>query len=430
MSKNSSFGKIEVKTPCSEKWEEMRGTEKVRFCSHCDLHVNNLSAMTHKEALQLVGGASGRICVRYVKNPQTNQPIFRDKLYQISRRTGIAAGVLGASLTISATNYAQNAPLPIEELGDVIKVEKQLNKSEKKTEGSTSGISGTITDANGAVIPNVAVTLTNAETKESRSATANADGFYEFASIAAGNYTLKADGENGFKTSIHENINVADGEAAKRDVQMEVGSEFVTMGVVALISYEQPLIRAVSNDDVDEVKNLIARGERVNAKEENYFNITPLFLAVENGNAEIAQTLLDFGAKINAKDDNKQTPLMRLDGDASPALVNLLIKHGAKVNAVDDEGNTALILAANYAKAEILQILLKNGANADAQNKEGATALMNAAEEGNLENVRALILAGANVSLKNKEGETAWDLTSDDEIERLLEQHGATVEEK
>jgi uncharacterized protein len=121
---------------------------------------------------------------------------------------------------------------------------------------------------------------------------------------------------------------------------------------------------------------------------------------------------------------------MRLDDDASPELVRLLLKHGAKVNAADEEGNTPLILAARGADAEVLQVLIDNGALINAQNKEGQTALMNAANEDDLETVKILILAGADVNLKNKQGETAWDLTTDDEVEKLLEMHGGADEKE
>ncbi|HEX8637620.1 MAG TPA: ankyrin repeat domain-containing protein [Pyrinomonadaceae bacterium] len=429
MSKNSLLEKIDVKAPCSENWDEMCGTDEVRFCSHCALEVNNLSALTRKQAAKLVRESNGRICVRYVKNPQTNQPVFREKLYQISRRAGVAAGVLGASLSLSSITYAQGeAKLP-EIIGNAATVKKAIALDENKIESAAAKISGTITDPNGAVIPNASVTLINSETKETRSATANEEGFYEFVSVAAGNYSIRAEANGGFTPFIVESVAVAEGKNLKRDIEMGIGGQFVTVGEMVAIEYASPLHRAVSNDEIDEVKSLIARGESVNAKDENYGNITPLFLTVENGNTEIAELLLDFGAKANARDAERQTPLMRLDADASPEVARALIKHGAKVNLTDKEGNTALMWAAREAKAEILQILLANGANVNARNKEGQTALMNAAEENNSEAVRALIFGGADVNLKNKDGETAWDLTDDDEIEKLLESHGAKTED-
>ncbi|MDQ3130266.1 MAG: ankyrin repeat domain-containing protein [Acidobacteriota bacterium] len=427
MSKNSFLDKIEVKSPCSQNWEEMLGSETTRFCSHCDSSVNNLSAMTRKQALKIVRGSGGAICVRYVKNPETNAPVFRDKLYQISRRTGIAAGVLGASLSLSAASYAQGGI----DFTNLLKTETEVLQSKKtdkeKTESKTASVSGTVTDPNGAVIPNVTINLINSATNETRSTSSNDEGFYEFTSVAAGNYSIKAEGSGGFRTITLENVAVAESKEIKRDVQLEVGEQYVTVGFMAAVEFTKPLFQAVSGDELEEAKNLIVKGESVNTKDKNYGSITPLFLAVENGNLEIAEMLLDFGAKINAKDENKQTPLMRLDSDASPELVRLLIKHGAKVNLTDDEGNTALILAANYAKAEVLRELVTNGANVNARNKDGRTALMNAAEEGNLENIRALILAGADVNTKNKEGETARDLADDEEIEKLLESYGAKI---
>jgi len=428
MSKNSFIENIEVKSPCSEDWNEMTGSDKVRFCSHCAKSVNNLSAMTRKQALKVVRRAEGGICVRYVKNPLNNKPVFADKFYQITRRAGIAAGVLGASLSLSTLTYAQGGiSATVIEKTEILR--QQQNSDKDKTEGTATSVSGTITDPSGAVIPNISVSLVNKNNSETRTVTSNEDGFYEFQNVSVGTYTLKAEGTFGFKTHQIDDFFISEAENNKRDIQMDVGEQTVTVGFMISVEYENPLHRAVANNDLEEVKNLLARGERVNSKDENYGNITPLFLAVENGNMEMTQTLLDFGAKVNARNSNKQTPLMLLDDDATPDLVRLLIKYGAKVNLIDAEGNTALILASRYAKPEVLQVLLSHSIDADAQNKAGQTALMNAVEESNLENVKVLIQSGANINLKNKNGETALDLTSDEGIEELLESYGAIVEE-
>jgi hypothetical protein len=429
MSKKSLIDSIEVKTPCSEDWNEMKGNSKVRFCSHCSFEVNNISELTRKQAMRLVRDSRGRICVRYIKNPVTSKPVFAGKFYQITRRAGLAAGVLGASLTLSTLTYAQGG-----ETGEIkssdTQVETSLEKQTKEepTESGTASLSGTITDPNGAVIPGVNVTLVR-EGLQQRTVTSNEEGFYEFTNVAGGNYAIVFEGNAGFKTAnaaqnIKEDTNVV------VNISLEAGGEqTMIMGMMISTSYVSPMHIAVSNNDIETVRGLIAKGENVDVRDESYSNITPLFVAVENGYTEIAETLLNFGARVNAKDEYKQTPLMRVDDDATPELVRLLIKHGAKINSVDKEGNTVLILAARSVKAEVLQILLDHNADVNAQNKQGQTALMNAAEADNLESVRALLLAGANVNAKNKEGETAWDLTASDEVEKLLESHGAIVEE-
>jgi hypothetical protein len=429
VSKKQFLEQIEVKNPCSEDWERMTGNDKIRFCSHCNLNVRNLSAMTRREALKIVRRSQGRICVRYVQNPVDKTPVFADRLYQITRRAGIAAGVLGASLSFSTLTYAQGNPVLLKRNADSPAEISRENEADK-TGGAAASVAGVVTDPEGAVIPNITVVLLDGDKREKRRVASNEEGFYEFKNVAAGNYSIKADGINGFKTLIVENITVSGAENSKLDLQMDIAIETVLTGVVAFDGYEIPLFDAVYKNDAEKVKNLLARGERANLRDENAENITPLFLAVENGNAEIAEILLNFGAKINGKDENKQTPLMRLDDDASPELVRLLLKHGAKVNAADEEGNTPLILAARGADAEVLQVLIDNGALINAQNKEGQTALMNAANEDDLETVKILILAGADVNLKNKQGETAWDLTTDDEVEKLLEMHGGADEKE
>ena len=432
VSKKNFLEQIEVKNPCSEDWKKMKGNAKVRFCSHCNLNVNNLSALTRREALKIVRRSKGRICVRYVQNPVDKTPVFAERLHQITRRAGIAAGVLGASLTLSSLSYAQGSPRLVKgDANSQTEISQVESPESNKNLQPISSISGTITDPVGAVIPNISVVLINEENKEMRKAVSNEEGFYEFQTVAPGNYTIRAEGINGFKTFVFKNVSVTEGEKSLQNIQMEASDITVTVivGGMAIAGYEKPLFNAVSENDLEEVVNLIARGESVNGREKDSENITPLFIAIENGNAEIAETLLNFGAKVNARDENRQTPLMRLDEDTSPELVRLLINHGAKINVTDKEGNTPLILAAENASAEVLQILIDHGADVNAKNKEGQTALMIAAHEDDLEKVKTLILAGADVNLKNKEDETAWDLTGDEEIEKLLESHGAKIDD-
>ncbi|HRI03931.1 MAG TPA: ankyrin repeat domain-containing protein [Pyrinomonadaceae bacterium] len=206
--------------------------------------------------------------------------------------------------------------------------------------------------------------------------------------------------------------------------------ETVTMamgGAIAYVEYSSPLSRAVADEDVDAVRDLISKGEKVNGKEEGYSKITPLFVAVEQGNIEIVQMLLDAGAKVNARDKQKQTPLMRIDGDATPELIAVLIRSGAKAGLTDNEGNTALILSAYYTPADTLQALIDAGADINHANNEGYTALMRAAENGSVETVKMLLEAGAQVNAVNEDGDNAWDLTSNDEVKELLATYGSRV---
>jgi len=425
MKKNGFLDSISIASPCAQDWDTMRGSEKVRFCDHCALEVNNLSALRRKEAMRLVRQSEGRICVRYVKNPETNAPVFAEKLYQITRRAGIAAGVLGASLTLSTLAYAQDESVnPLPKTQVETSVENQSDKD--KTKSPTGMIYGTVTDPTGAAIPNVQIKLVNEKTSESRSTTTNDEGFYRFKDVLPETYIIIGEATAGFAAAEYHNVQVSENRETLLDLSMTVASNSsVTVGGAMFVEYEQPLLTAVSGEDFDEVKDLIAKGASVNAKDKNYGDATALHVAVDVGNMEIAKYLLDMGAKINARDKERRTPLMSLDYNAKPELARMLLDHRAKVNAFDTEGNTALMFAANYENAEVLRVLIDAGARINAQNKEGKTALMFAAENDYYDSVKVLLEAGADVSLRDKDGESALDLTDDEKIRDLLKSYNA-----
>lgn len=55
---------LEVATPCPARWADMEGDDRVRFCRLCEKHVYNLSAMTAREAEDLIFQKEGSLCVR------------------------------------------------------------------------------------------------------------------------------------------------------------------------------------------------------------------------------------------------------------------------------------------------------------------------------------------------------------------------------
>ncbi len=426
MSKKGFLDSVEVKSPCLQNWDEMRGGDQIRFCDHCVKDVHNLSEMTRKQARKIVAESVGGICVRYIRRPDGRIQTIKNTLHQITRQTGITAGILGTSLSVSTVAYAQGEINPSKDLlekTETVKVAKEGISEPKETKTAT--VSGTITDQNGAVIPATTVSLTNETTNESRTITTNDEGFYEFKNVSVGTHNLKIEAAY-FKPHLLTEINVGEAGETKQDVSLEVSAQTATVGVIAVADYEHALLAAISDDNLEAVKALVSKGENVNAKDKNYNGITALFIAVENGNLEIVEILLGAGAKINARDDEKRTPLMNLDSDATPELVNLLLHQGAKATAVDKQGNTVLHHAAQYDNAEAVRILINGGADVDAQNKEGTTALMNAVEEDNFEVVKVLLEAGADTNLKNKKGESAFSLASEENIKEFLIAYGAS----
>jgi hypothetical protein len=59
-----SLEAIQVASPCDAAWDDMAGTERMRFCHLCQKTVYNLSAMTRAQAEKLIRQKEGRVCVR------------------------------------------------------------------------------------------------------------------------------------------------------------------------------------------------------------------------------------------------------------------------------------------------------------------------------------------------------------------------------
>ena len=442
MSKKSFIDSVKVASACGENWEQMEGNDRVRFCSHCSKSVNNLSEMTRKEATRFVRKAGDTACIRYFTVPGSDRPVFADQFLQITRRApSIAAGVMTASVALSSQAYGQsvdpNSPWPSANPPAQI-MRDPVKKGEADAAQNTipRSLSGTVLDPNGAVIAGASLKVTSIATGLIAETTSSSDGEYTFHDLESGKYSLVITSP-GFKTTTtivdmqpagqtENGALEVEGVNVTVDVHAELGLEVATVGGMGIVEYSSPLSSAIADEDVDLVRELLAKGAKVNAKEEDYGKITPLFVAVETGNIDIVQMLLAHGARPNARDDSKQTPLWRLDEDATPELVSMLLRAGARANLTDDEGRTALIHLARRATPEVLQAIIDAGADVNHADNEGTTALIAAADAEELENVRILLIAGATVNAMNNEGDTAFDRAESEEIQKLLISYGST----
>jgi ankyrin repeat protein len=74
-------------------------------------------------------------------------------------------------------------------------------------------------------------------------------------------------------------------------------------------SHESPLIVAVKNNDMRQVKTLLTSGVKVDERDE-FSERTALMRAAEIGNLEVVKQLLRYGADATLRDDEGLTALM------------------------------------------------------------------------------------------------------------------------
>lgn len=115
-----------------------------------------------------------------------------------------------------------------------------------------AGIQGTITDANGGVVPGSKVTLLSKETGRTQDTTASEDGFYRFSSLAPGLYTITVTSTGSFKTAVVDNVTVGAETLEGVNVTLEPGgiSETVTVEADGLgLETEDANVRKVITTD-------------------------------------------------------------------------------------------------------------------------------------------------------------------------------------
>lgn len=98
-------------------------------------------------------------------------------------------------------------------------------------QSNTGTITGQITDANGALIPNATVTITNVGTNDTRTVQTNSDGFYEAPSLSTGIYKISVTA-SGFQETTANDARLSVGDRLRVDVVLGVGNVDAVVTVV------------------------------------------------------------------------------------------------------------------------------------------------------------------------------------------------------
>src|SRR4051794_3286245 len=97
---------------------------------------------------------------------------------------------------------------------------------------STTQISGTVSDATGASVPNAAISLTNEATGVAQKQTTTDAGLFAFPSIPAGSYSVRVEAK-GFRTYQSKGNTVQINTPLTLAIPLEVGSTGDTVEVTA-----------------------------------------------------------------------------------------------------------------------------------------------------------------------------------------------------
>ena len=83
---------VGVAAPCDADWNAMKGDERVRHCPACRQNVYNLSAISRREAVDLIAEREGRVCIRMLRRADgTLVPRDCRELLRRARQRGLFA---------------------------------------------------------------------------------------------------------------------------------------------------------------------------------------------------------------------------------------------------------------------------------------------------------------------------------------------------
>ena len=97
----------------------------------------------------------------------------------------------------------------------------------------TGTLIGTVSDAQGAVVPAATVKATNVATGIARTAVTNEQGEYRIEFLAVGNYVVEVKAANNFKTFVQQNVGLLADETQRLDASLQLGAVDETVTVTA-----------------------------------------------------------------------------------------------------------------------------------------------------------------------------------------------------
>ena len=234
----------------------MKGDDRVRFCAECNKHVHNLSAITKREAEDLLAKADGKLCGRFDRD-HTGNIVTSDRSGQRSafcvRVPRFAGPAIAAFLGIGILNQADVVSHSSRVIAACIKPSRK-SAERTQTPGKKTTLAGNVVDTTGAAIAGATVTLVSEMSSQEHKAVTSAEGRYRLEGLEPGSYAIKTEAP-GFVSFRQAGVELRADEQRQMDVTLQVG----TVGGLAVLrdSEESTSILKVLSSPVRVIKRAL-----------------------------------------------------------------------------------------------------------------------------------------------------------------------------
>jgi len=190
------------------------------------------------------------------------------------------------------------------------------------SQGIFATLTGVVTDPSQSVVPNAKVTLTDVASGSQRQTVSNADGYYSFASVPVGTYSLTIEAQ-GFKTHKEAAIRLGGGDQRNVNVALAVGGSAETVEVTGVQDFTTAPADSGEKSFTLETKEL-QNFTQVGSNAAEYIKIVPGF-GINNGTSN-KSSYRGTVIGINANGDG---------GDSQSPLNNNFSYNGLPTNSLD-----------------------------------------------------------------------------------------------
>src|SRR5260221_483066 len=174
---------------------------------------------------------------------------------------------------------------------------------------SGATLTGTVTDASGATIPQAQVVITNVSTGVTRNVTTDSAGFYTAPNLLPGTYEVRITA-TGFSTAVQKGISLTVGAQQALNITMQVGQVSQTVEVTT----EAPTVELTSSTLSAQVSGATVRELPLNGRScTDLANLQPGVITPGSSSLNEAQNRR-FGAQISISGGRPQLNNYRLDG--------------------------------------------------------------------------------------------------------------------